>query len=254
VSKLILTAPVLAIATAATPAYAQDSTWTGFYVGAHGAIVDTDTEWLGTNIYQSIDGGEGGFTATQETDPISANPGGSEIGGGGRIGFNWQAGNFVLGAEADATLFDFEGAATGGPAGATYTVMSEASNLETVRARAGVAFGPAVIFATGGVAFSNLKHTLTATNVSEVLVDGGEGGTTIGTSTANLSATADSGTGWTIGGGGEVQVSQNLSVALTVLHIDFGSETLADSAAPSSVTATVDSKMLVGTLGLNLRF
>jgi outer membrane immunogenic protein len=254
VSKLIMTAPALALATAATPAYAQDFTWTGFYVGAHGAIVDTDPEWTGTSIFQSVDGGEGGFTVTPVSVPISETPGSSEIGGGGRIGFNLQAGSFLFGAEADATLFDFDGVATATQGGTTYTVASHASNLETVRARAGVVFGSAMLFATAGAAFSNLDHTLTATNVSEVLIDGGEGGTTVGTQTANLSATADSGTGLVLGGGGELRVSDNLSVALTVLHIDFGSEDLADSAAPSSVAATVDTTMLLGMLGLNLRF
>lgn len=253
-SRLIVTAPVLALATAAAPAAAQDFTWTGFYVGAHGAMVDTDSEWQGVNIFQTVDGGEGGFTVTQQSNPISEDPGSSEIGGGGRLGFNWQAGNFVLGAEADATFFGYTGAVTRTSPGSSYTVRSHASNIETVRARGGFAAGSALIFVTGGVAFSNLDHSLMATNVSEVLIDGGEGGTTVGTSTASLSDSVDSGMGWTLGGGAELRVNEKLSVALTVLHIDFGSEALADSAAPSSVAATVDSKVLMGMLGLNLNF
>ena len=253
-SKLIMTAPALALATAAAPAHAQDMTWKGFYIGANGAIVDTDPEWTGTSIFQSVDGAEGGSTISSTSVPIAENPGGTEFGGGGRLGFNLQAGSFVFGAEADATLFDFDGAATRTQGGSTYTVSSHASNLETVRARAGVAFGSALIFATGGVAFSNLRHSLTATNVSEVVIDGGEGGSTVGTSTANLAATADSGTGLALGGGGELRLNDNLTVALTVLHIDFGSEDLAASAAPSSIAATVDTKILIGMLGLNLNF
>lgn len=253
-SRLIATAPALILATTAAPAYAQSFDWTGFYVGANGAVVDTDPQWDGVNIYQSVDGGEGGFTTTEESDPISENPGSSEFGGGGRVGFNWQAGGLVLGAEADATFFDFDGVATQTSGPASYTVASHASNLQTVRARAGVAFGSAMLFATGGVAFSNLEHSLTATNTSEVLVDGGEGGTTVEETTANLASVADSGTGWAIGGGGEVRLSENLTLAATVLHVDFGSETLGDSEAPSSVSATVDTSMLVGMLGLNLKF
>jgi outer membrane immunogenic protein len=254
VSKLIMTAPALALATAATPACAQDINWTGFYIGAHGAMVDTDPEWTGTSIYQSVDGAEGGFTVTSVSVPIAENPGGSEIGGGGRVGFNVQAGSFLFGAEADATLFDFDGMATGTQGGSTYTVASSASNIITARARAGVVFGSAMLFATAGAAFSNLDHALTATNVSETVIDGGEGGSTVGTSTANLAAAADSGTGLALGGGGELRITDNLAVALTVLHIDFGSEDLAASSAPSSVTATVDTKVLIGMLGLNLNF
>jgi outer membrane immunogenic protein len=253
-SKLIMTVPALALATTAAPAYAQDATWTGFYIGAHGAMVDTDPEWTGTSIFQSVDGAEGGFTVTSVSVPIAEDPGGSEVGGGGRIGFNLQAGNFVFGAEADATLFDFDGSATTTQGGSTYTVSSHASNILTARARAGVAFGSAMVFVTGGAAFSHLQHDLTATNVSEVVIDGGEGGSTVGTTTANLAASADSGTGLALGGGGELRLNDNLSLALTVLHIDFGSENLAASAPPSSIGATVDTKVLIGMLGLNLNF
>ena len=253
-SKLIATAPALILATTAAPAYAQSFDWTGFYAGAHGAVVDADPQWDGANIYQTVDGGEGGFTTTEESDAISESPGSSEIGGGARIGFNWQAGAVVLGAEADATFFDFDGIATQTSGPASYTVASHASNLQTVRARAGVAFGSAMLFATGGVAFSNLEHSLTATNTSEVLVDGGEGGTTVEETTANLASVADSGTGWAFGGGGEVRLTENLTIAATVLHVDFGSETLSDSEAPSSVSATVDTSLLVGMLGFNFTF
>jgi len=253
-SKFLLTAPVLAIAATATPAGAQDFNWTGFYVGANGAVVDADAEWTGANIYQTVDGAEGSFTTALQTDPIDEKLGNTEFGGGGRLGFNWQSGNFVLGAEADATFFGFTETVTRTAPNATYTLRSHASDLETVRARLGVASGPALIFVTGGAAFSNFKHSLTATDVSEVVIDGGEGSQTIGTLTANLADSAKVDTGWTVGGGGEVQVTENVSVALTLLHIDFGSDSLADSAPPSSISATVKSTMFLGVLGVNLRF
>ncbi len=252
--KYILTAPVLALAASAVPAHAQDTTWTGFYVGAHAAMVDPDADWEGESIFQTVDGAEGGFTIGSQTVAIDESLSSSEFGGGGRIGFNWQAGALVLGAEADATFFSFTDSVTHTSAGTSYTLRSHASDLETIRARAGVAFGNAMIFATGGIAFSNLDHSLAATNVSEIVVDGGEGGDTVGTQTANLSATADSDSGWTAGGGGELALSENLSLALTLLYVDFGSEDLADSEAPSSISATVDTTMFVGMLGVNFRF
>ena len=209
-SRFMLTAPVLAIAATAVPASAQDVNWSGFYIGANGAAVDVDSDWTGTNIYQSVDGAEGGFTTSQQVDPIAHQLANTEFGGGGRVGFNFQTGSFVVGAEADATFFGFDRAMTVTKPRATYTVASEASNLQTIRARAGVATGPALIFVTGGVAFSNLKHTLTASNTNQVIIDGGEGGSTIGTTTSNLAAATDTGTGWTVGGGGEFMVSVNV--------------------------------------------
>lgn len=253
-SKYMLTAPVVALAAAATPAAAQSYDWSGLYFGANGGAVDVDPQWDGTSVYQTVDGGEGAFTTSSQSVDFAEDPSATEFAGGMRVGFNWQAGTFVLGAEADWNLFGFEGAVTATNAAGTYTVLSEASRLQTVRARAGVAFGSAMIFATGGAAFSNLEHRLTASNVSEVIIDGGEGGDTVGTSAQSLGASVDSGTGWAFGGGGELGVTDNISVALTVLHVDFGSEDLADSEAPSSISATVDTKMLVGMLGVNVRF
>jgi len=254
-SRLIVTAPVLALAATAAPAYAQDMPWTGFYIGVHGAAVDTTSEWQGSNVYQTVvDGGEGALSVVAHNDVIAAKQSHNELGGGGRVGFNWQTGTVVLGAEADATFFSFDRDTTNTSAAATYTLRSHASNLETVRARAGVAFDQVMIFATGGVAFSNLKHSLTATDMSQVIVDGGEGSQTIGAATANLADASSSGTGWTVGGGAAVHVGGNLSIGLPLLPVDFGKEHMADAAPPSSIAAEVKSKMFVGMLGLNLGF
>ncbi|HEY7808702.1 MAG TPA: outer membrane beta-barrel protein [Croceibacterium sp.] len=254
-SRFIVTAPVLALAATAAPAYAQDMSWTGFYVGVHGAFVDTKPTWTGHNIYQTVvDGGEGNLTLMPHDDTITARGHHTDPGGGGRVGFNFASGGFVIGGEADATFFGYTRNITNTSASATYTLHSHASSLETVRARAGVAFGPAMLFATGGVAFSNLRNTLTATDMSQVIVDGGEGASTIGPATANLADSRKVNTGWTVGGGGEVRVSNKFSIALTLLHVDFGHDNLAAASAPSSFTARVKSRMFVGMLGVNLGF
>jgi outer membrane immunogenic protein len=250
-SKFVVTAPVLALAATAVPVHAQEMPWTGFYVGAHAASVDSSPTWTGTNVYQTvIDGGEGSFTIVPHTDTITASPSHSEIGGGARVGFNFQTGTVVLGGEADATLFGYTATRTAAAPAASYTLRSHATNLETVRARAGFAFDKVMIFATGGVALSNLKHTLTATDMSQVVV----GGSSVGPATATLADRSKSDTGWTAGGGGEVRLSDKFSIALTLLHVDFGKKTLADASAPSSISARIDSKMFVGMLGINLGF
>lgn len=250
-----MTAPVLALAAAAAPAYAQDTSWTGFYVGVHGAFVDTQPTWTGHNIYQTVvDGGEGNLTLMPHDDTIDARGHHTDGGGGARAGFDFDTGGFVIGAEADATFFGYTRTITNTSAAASYTLHSHASNLETVRARAGVAFGPAMLFATGGVAFSNLRNKIAVTDMSQTIVDGGEGAPTIGTATANLADSHKVNTGWTVGGGAELHVSSKLSVALTLLHVDFGHDNLADASAPSSFTARVKSRMFVGMLGVNLGF
>src|SRR5436190_5143888 len=59
--------------------------WTGFYVGAHGGWARTDKRW-------SLPG-------TGEVANYNAN---GPI-GGVQAGYNWQSGNWVLGAEAQAS-------------------------------------------------------------------------------------------------------------------------------------------------------
>lgn len=252
--KYILTAPVLAVAAAASPAQAQDVDWTGFYVGVHGALLSPDSDWDGTSIFQTVDGGEGSFTVHQQSVAINESFSGTELGGGGRVGFNWQTGSLVLGAEADATFFSFTKTMTRTAPGTTYTARTHASDVETLRARVGLPVGQALLFATGGIAFSNLSHNLTATNTSQIVIDGGEGSDTVGTTTASFNTSADTGTGLVFGAGGELAVTDNISVSLTGLFLDFGSETMSASNAPASIAATVDSSMFIGTLGVNLRF
>src|SRR6478735_4356471 len=70
-------------------------TWTGFYAG-----VNAGWGWRDTNnevVYLSPGLGSPGLVGTLSTS------GGDDGGftGGGQIGYNWQAGSFVLGAEAD---------------------------------------------------------------------------------------------------------------------------------------------------------
>ncbi len=254
-SRLIVTAPILALAATAVPAHAEDSPWTGLYVGGHGGFIDTSSEWKGTNTYQTVvDGGEGNLSTVAHNDAIVAKQSHSEAGAGGHLGYNFQSGSMVFGAEADFTLFGFTRNTTNTTTDATYTLHTRASDLETIRLRAGYAFDKVLIFATGGVAFSNLKHSLSATDASQTIVDGGEGGPTIGDATANLFDKSSASTGWTIGGGAEAHVAHGISLELTLLHVDFGSEHLASASAPSSIAASVKSKMFVGMLGLNLDF
>lgn len=253
-SKIVVTAPVLALAAAAAPAYAQDMTWTGPYGGVHGGFVDVQPTWTGHNIYQTVDGAEGTFTVVPHDDAIAARLSHNQAGGGAQIGFNFDAGGFVIGAEADATFFSFTQTYTNTASAATYTLRSHASNLETVRARAGVKFNQAMLFVTGGAAFSNIRHTITATDQSQTIIDGGEGAQTIGSATANLAAAGKTDTGWTVGGGGELRLGNKFSIALTLLHVDFGHLSLADSSPPSSISAKVRTRMFVGLLGVNYSF
>ena len=91
------------------------------------------------------DNGDGGFT------------------GGGQIGYNYQIGSFVIGLETDIQWADTDQDETVAflPAGVpgTFVPGEFRSNLSdwfgTVRARAGVAFDRVLVYATGGLAYTD---------------------------------------------------------------------------------------------------
>ncbi len=138
-------------------------TWTGFYVGANAGW-----GWL-----QNNNNNNGIFVpAGTFAPPFAGVSGVLGTGGnnddngfvvGGQVGFNYQIGAFVVGAEADLQWADFnvENNIVFVPANFPPTFVQANFNNDdlewfgTVRARAGVAFGQALIYATGGFAYSD---------------------------------------------------------------------------------------------------
>jgi outer membrane immunogenic protein len=146
------------------PAY----NWTGFYLGGNlgGAWGSFDPST--STVFSPI-----GYFAT--TSPPAINTvGGQSIKpagftGGVEGGYNWQAGNLVVGFEADFGYLGLRGSASGSAlypccAPTAFTVNSSAHTdwLITARPRVGLAYDNLLFFATGGLAaasgsFSNIK-------------------------------------------------------------------------------------------------
>jgi outer membrane immunogenic protein len=133
-------------------------TWTGFYAGVNAGWGwrddNSETVFLGPGpgiplgLEGTLDfggGDDGGFT------------------GGGQIGYNFQTGSFVWGVEADIqwadTGNDSNAVFIAGPtfAGTFVPGTFESNTPEwwgSVRARAGVAFDRVLVYATGGLAYT----------------------------------------------------------------------------------------------------
>jgi outer membrane immunogenic protein len=130
-------------------------TWTGFYVGGNlgWGWRDDDNE----TVVLSGPGIPAGLVGTLNFD--NGNDG--NFLGGGQIGYNYQIGSFVIGAEADIqgiNTDDNEAVLIPGPGMAGVFVPGEfedsADWFGTVRLRAGVAFDRFLVYATGGLAYT----------------------------------------------------------------------------------------------------
>jgi outer membrane immunogenic protein len=131
-------------------------TWTGFYVGGNlgWGWRDDDNE----TVVLSGPGIPAGLVGTLNFD--NGNDG--NFTGGGQIGYNYQIGSFVIGAEADIQWIDTDdndAVFFPGPGMAGTFVPGEFEDSSdwwgTVRLRAGVAFDRFLVYATGGLAYTD---------------------------------------------------------------------------------------------------
>ena len=148
----------------------------------------------------------------------SGNPSGAIA--GGQIGFNWQSGMFVFGAEMDAQWSgqqsSFTVECTSGCSAAEHVRIR---SILTGRARLGVAFDWIMPYVTGGAALVNAGDDLTVTAR-------GVSGTFQSLSASTL--------GWTAGAGVEVALWGNWSAKLEYLHIQ-ASDLQSDTRIPNAL-------------------
>jgi outer membrane immunogenic protein len=179
--------------------------------------------------------------------------------GGGQLGYNWQAGNWVYGFEAD-----FQGTGQNGsanatcPGGTTTSVngctpghigdtvndpalpvtVSLSERLEwlgTVRGRIGATVTPTLMpYVTGGLAYGQIRvsETVSGTNVSGTNGANGATFTPGGGSFSNNTTKV----GWTIGAGVESVLWGNWTGKIEYLYVDLG--TVSGSFSTSLITST----------------
>lgn len=207
--------PGRSAATAPAPVYSQAPlfTWTGFYAGVNAGY------------------GFGGYRG----------PGGNNFGNanggviGGTLGYNYQAGNIVFGAEGD---WDFNGTKSTraipglGTLAGVATSQAQINNMLTARGRIGYAADRALLFVTGGYAGANLKGTITDPTIPATFSN---------SSWRN---------GYALGGGIEYAFTRNISAKAEYLYTSFGSKT--EFAAPWA--SNVDAHQNLIRAGLNYHF
>lgn len=173
--------------------------WTGFYVGLNGGYGFAGHDRIGllTNLGLFVPNA-GNF----EMDGFF---------GGGQVGYNMRSGNIVYGFEADIQASDVSDGV--GPVavpalgvGLGLVGKSDVKWFSTVRGRIGLARGPALFYATGGVAFAGIDYS--------VFVNDGIN--------SSLMKNNDTQVGWTAGAGVEYALDSRWSAKVEYMYVDFG--------------------------------
>jgi opacity protein-like surface antigen len=187
VKALKLAVAVAALVATGSAAQAQDNKaamWAGAYAGVH-----IGGEFAKFN-----------FTSPAVLQQVNKLSG---VEGGAHAGFNWQAGSMVYGIEGDADLSGAKKSYSVTALGITNTYEATNSFLGSLRGRIGYAVGDALIYTTGGVAFSSEKIALTSSIP------------------ANSSTNKDSRIGYVLGLGVDYALSSAMSLRLEGLHYGF---------------------------------
>lgn len=148
-SGIVLAAPGYAADLAPVmPPPAPAFSWSGFYIGGHIGAGQAEVD----GVFQQFDSVEQVLIGDIDLDgPL----------GGVHGGFNWDAGAFVLGIEADGSFMDWSGVAHS--VESSDEVTAEMDFLGSVRARIGMPLGAdrrVLAYATGGLAFADASATV----------------------------------------------------------------------------------------------
>ena len=127
--------------------------------------------------------------------------------GGGQVGYNWQSGQFVFGAETDIQLSGADD---------TFAPWKFANPwFGTLRGRAGVAFNNVLLYATLGLAYGELKGTFLALDETKTEV------------------------GWAGGVGVEYGFTPNWSARVEYLYMDLASRSFSITGTDNGLHANL---------------
>lgn len=165
--------------------------WTGAYVGFHGGVNWSDVDF--SNI------------GSANTNAFTL---------GGHAGYAMNFGNLIAGIEGDLNYDNSNFAYLVTPSGTTGTL--DVNWNASLRGRVGVNVGPALLYATAGIAWT--ERTLVET-----------------TKAGNSASTSSLMTGVVYGVGAETFVLPNLSVRLEALRYDYGSQDISIAGAAAAI-------------------
>jgi outer membrane immunogenic protein len=263
-----LLAPLFVVSLVAGPAFAADITaisppppgpiygWAGFYMGFTVGWLDTANSGT-TNA--GTDNGVGGLGTLLAGGaiPNSLNVAYRGFLGGGLIGYNWQAGSWVFGLEADINGSGAKGDMIAGPIALPgFVPVATVFNREidwfsTYRVRIGATVMPTfLLYGTGGLAVGQTRIG-NAFNCAACTPPSA-------TEPAATNQTTNISVGWTAGAGAEWMFAPNWSLKGEYIYVDLGSHsstiTYAYAPSTSSLTSTARDSVNILRGGINYKF
>lgn len=224
--KLLLCLAIVCLAQAAS---AGDRSWTGFYLGGHGAYFSSDTAYANpTTPTQSLDGALVGLQA----------------------GYNWQMGRIVLGAEVDASFGNITDSVRDGN---FLSFSGKINTMGTVRGRLGYSFGSVMPYLTAGYAWVELEQGSSCADGALLVAPLSACAITGPFSTIASKETLH---GFVWGGGLEWAIARQWSLKAELLFMDLGAENYtATLPVVGTVTAPADLDVnYLAKVGVNYRF
>jgi opacity protein-like surface antigen len=198
--------------------------WTGLHVGASMGTYWGFTNWSFANSGATI------------------NPQLAGLLGGGEAGYDYQLGKLVFGVEGETGWTNAHGAQSC-PTGFFYNCEFNAAWLSTFTARIGYAYWDRVLpYVKGGTVIGRDRaQSVCDTNSRPTIIP-----------LAGCPSQSDSKTraGWTVGGGSEFALMQNVSVKGEIMYFDLGSDRYSIAGTPTDIQRNG----LTATVGLQFRW
>jgi opacity protein-like surface antigen len=195
------------------------SSWEGLYGGFHAGGVIGNAEMKTSTVF---DGSGSGYFATDSVTAVNTT--GDQINGQGNGnygiegGYNFQSGYIIIGAQVDLGMTSLNVSTLGQALYPSYASngfkinqQTTTSFTATVRPRVGLDLGDTLVFATSGLAFSNLHYTAQFTDNLNGAYD--------------LGANETLAIGVILGAGSEFKINDNVSLAGEYLYTNYGNLT-----------------------------
>jgi outer membrane immunogenic protein len=190
--------------------------WTGLYVGGFAAGTWGDKRW--TEVV-------GPFPGVQIAQRVHG------FLGGGEIGFNYQAGAWVFGVEADLGWTNADGSSNC-VVGPPFICVAKVKSLATAAGRVGYAWDRTLLYVKGGGAWASDEYHATLAGVN------------LNTGLANPS-------GWTVGAGLEYGFAPNWSAKIEYDYMDLGTSRVRFN---DGAVEDINQRMQAVKLGINYHF